>query len=193
MGEIEVRKFADGVVRLDIGTVEYYRVFEYVYEYITNAGSTVVVEIVVAVIFIFRQRVPLQKIVNLLLLIRCQVEHLFVDEAVFVNVTAGKTLVIPNRQLVVQVSPGEVQVEIRLIEIEYTVIVGFVDLLLRIEDTQRVVTECGIQFPLPWTARDNGNCRVWRQATLGLKDIGHHHKREEQEKSAHMGYEYFAR
>src|SRR5690606_14276219 len=159
MGEIEVRKFSDGVVCLDIGTVEYNRVFEYVYEYIANAGSAVVVEIVVAVIFIFRQCVPLQKIVNLLLLVRCQVEHLFVDEAILVNITAGKILVVPNRQLVVQVSPGEVQVEIRFIEIEYTVIVGFVDLLLWIEDAQRVVTECRIQFPLPWTAGDNGNCR----------------------------------
>jgi len=46
------------------------------------------------------------------------------------NIVIAKVRIVVNAQLVIQISPGKVEVEIRLIEIKYSIVIGKVNLLI---------------------------------------------------------------
>src|SRR5690606_765826 len=129
---------------VDVRAVELDGVLKHADEHIANSRSTIVVEIVVSIETIFWQGIPLKEIVYTLLLLGRQVEHLFMDEPILIHVHARERLVIPDSELIVQVSPRKIKIKIRLIEIEYPIVVRFVNLLPGIIHAQGAVTEGGV-------------------------------------------------
>ena len=66
-----------------------------------------------------------------------------------------KARIILNGEAIVQISFCEIQIEIRLIKVEHTVVVGPVDLIDRIVHAKSAVAECRVELVLAGAACDD--------------------------------------
>ncbi len=126
--DVVVDQPPDGILQgVGIAVVKLKRVAEQGDEHIPGPGGAIVEEIVVVVIPVLGQAVDFQKLVHRLLLDRRQVQYLLVHSPIEIGVLVQKPRKVSGAELVKQVAFGEVAVEIRLVKIKHSVVVGNVD------------------------------------------------------------------
>jgi energy-converting hydrogenase Eha subunit H len=82
------------------------------------------------------------------------------NEPVIINIVVLKILIIVNTQLIVKIPTRKIQIKVRLVEIEDTVVVRFINSLCRIIYSKSAMTKGRIDFFLSRAACDDGKLRL---------------------------------
>ena len=125
--QVQLSKVANGVVRGNVGIIKFDFIAKGFNKNISNFCCAVVVKIIVEVFLVFRLGILLQIIKKYLFLLLIEVDDLLMNPPIVVEIIIPKVRVGLNRQLIEQVSSGEIEIEVGLIKIEGAVVVGIIN------------------------------------------------------------------
>lgn len=112
---------------------------------------------------IFRQRIPFQIFVEFLLLPFGEIQHLFMDFPVIVDIIIPKRLIVVSSQTVVQISFREIQIKVRLVEVKNSIMVGIINPLNRVVYSEGAMAERGKKLSLKRPKGDYRNGGLFRK------------------------------
>src|SRR4051812_18996706 len=86
--------------------------------------------------------------------------------AIMEDVVILESLIIMNAKFIVEITPGEVQIEMRLIEIKNSIIISIINFQNRIIDSNSAVSKGRIQFALIRAAGNDRNFCLIRKLLI---------------------------